>query len=89
MISGFLYIKSRIFFNPGIQLINNKAKSIKFIRAAKKLFRVISYPFTLSVLEFGFPLNISNEEGKNESVNIFFLTGFMKNVVNNINIARI
>ena len=35
MISGFLYIKSRIFFNPGIQLINNKAKSIKFIRAAK------------------------------------------------------
>ena len=28
--------KSRIFFNPGIQLINNKAKSIKFIRAAKK-----------------------------------------------------
>lgn len=46
-------------------------------------------PFIFKVFEFGFPLNISNEEGKNERVNKFFFIGFMKNIVININIEII
>ena len=46
---------------------------------------VISIPLILSVLELGLPLNISNEDGKKERVRIFFLTGFIKNKLTNIN----
>ena len=35
MISGFLYIKSRIFFNPGIQLINNKQNLLNLLGQQK------------------------------------------------------
>ncbi|MGM9530922.1 hypothetical protein [Intestinibacter sp.] len=42
----------------------------------------------LIVLESGFPLNMFNEEGKNESVKIFSLTGFTRNKIININMKK-
>ena len=36
IVSGFLYIKSRVFLTNGIQIINSNKKSIKFIKAAKR-----------------------------------------------------
>lgn len=83
-VSGFLYIKFKNFLKCGIQIIDNKQKSIKFIIPAKIQFIKTSIDLNLKVFEFIFPLNIFNADGKNCRDTISFIKSILKNKTMNI-----